>query len=50
MDLYSSSPSKMKESLELLKNKVFKDDDMCYFGHGQNMDYKTLKMINSYLR
>ena len=50
MDLYSSSPSKMKDSLEILRNKDFKDDDMCYFGHGQNMDYKTLKIINSYLR
>ena len=50
MDLYSSSPSKMRESLNKLKQINFLNNDLCYFGHGSTMDYKTLKMINNYLK
>lgn len=48
-DLYSSSSSDMKRSLAYIKEIPFKDDDNCYFGHGESMNYLMLKTYNQYL-
>lgn len=49
VDLYSGSSFKMKESLDLIKSISFNDDDICYFGHEDSVNYKTLKNINKYI-
>lgn len=49
MDLYSGSSYKMKESLQLIKSIDFNDNDICFFGHENQVDFKTLKLINKYL-
>lgn len=48
-DLYSGSFSKLKNSLERIKYLPFLDDDICYFGHGEEMPYYLLKRINRYI-
>ncbi len=48
-DLYSGSYQQLKNTLNNIKFLPFKDDDICYFGHGEEMTYKELKEINPYI-
>ncbi len=49
-DLYSASYKDLKETLNKIKYLPFKDEDICYFGHGEKMTYKELKQINPYIK
>lgn len=47
--LYSGSYQRLKNTLNNIKFLPFEDDDICYFGHGEEMTYKELKKINPYI-
>lgn len=48
-DLYSGDKSKLNDSLQKISLLDFKDNDICYFGHDDKLDFKTLKKYNPYI-
>ncbi len=49
-DLYSGSYKDLKESIYKIKSLFIDDNTMCYFGHGDNCNYKQLRLYNDYLK